>query len=129
MLLSDCNVPNWLTCRIENRMNRTNLKYRQVGLDENAWRIMKPYSSAIFAWENLQGDKLLEVIQESGDVSRSVKIPLNNLSGRPMLTGNYSGFCVQVGISFPISLLLCIPKVSACTDLSASVAKYDTGYC
>lgn len=101
---SDDDAPSWLSCRIENRTGRIKLKYRQVGLDANAWRSVRPHSSAIFAWENLQGEKLLEAIQEGRDVSQSVKIDLEKLGDRPMITGDNSGFsniCVRVWISSP----------------------------
>lgn len=98
-----------LACRIENRTSRIKLKYRQVGLDADAWRIVRPHSSAIFAWENLQGEKLLEVIQEGRDVSQSLKIDLDKLGDCPTIPGDNSGFsniCIRVRISSPVTHLL-----------------------
>jgi vacuolar protein sorting-associated protein 13A/C len=87
------------SCRIENRTGLVKIKYRQVGLDENAWRIVRPHSSATFAWENLLGEMLLEVIQEGRDASQSAKIDLDKMGDHPVISGDNSGFsniCVRV---------------------------------
>lgn len=85
--------------RVENRTHKETIKFRQKGLHENAWRSVRPHSSAIFAWENLQGEKLLEVVQVRGDVPRSAEIDINKMGDHPPLSGDRSGsfnICVRV---------------------------------
>ena len=53
---------------------------------------MRPHSSATFGWENLLGEKLLEVIQDGGDASQSAKIDLDKVGDHPMISGENSGY-------------------------------------
>ncbi|KAG0604101.1 hypothetical protein M758_10G145000 [Ceratodon purpureus] len=85
--------------RVENRTGQVRIKFRQVGLDESAWRSIRPHSSATFAWENLLGEKLLEVMQEGRDASQTVQIDPDRIGDHPMISGDKtSGFniCVRV---------------------------------
>ncbi|KAG0571187.1 hypothetical protein KC19_6G218100 [Ceratodon purpureus] len=85
--------------RVENRTGQVRIKFRHVGLDESAWRSIRPHSSATFAWENLLGEKLLEVMQEGRDASQTVQIDPDRIGDHPMISGNKtSGFniCVRV---------------------------------
>ncbi|XP_024403056.1 uncharacterized protein [Physcomitrium patens] len=74
--------------RVENRTSQMRLKFRQLGLDESAWRSVRPHSSATFAWEDLQGEKVLEVSQEGSDASQIVRIDLDKLGDHPLFNGN-----------------------------------------
>jgi vacuolar protein sorting-associated protein 13A/C len=72
----------------------TQIKFRQVGFDDDAWRWIKPHSTVAFAWDNPQGDQLLEVIPD-GDTSSSsssssytglIRIDVNKVGDHPVLS-------------------------------------------
>ncbi|KAG0557949.1 hypothetical protein KC19_11G167800 [Ceratodon purpureus] len=84
--------------RVENRTGHVKIKYRQLGLDENAWKIVRPHSSATFAWENPLGEKRLEVIQDGRDASQSAEVDIDKMGDHPIISADNSDsyVCVRV---------------------------------
>jgi hypothetical protein len=85
--------------RIENRTKFQRIKFRQAGLDEEAWQTLRPHSTTSFAWEHPQGVQLLEVVADGMEASDALKYDINKTGIQPVLTFDgvtSSSVCVRV---------------------------------
>jgi vacuolar protein sorting-associated protein 13A/C len=85
--------------RIENRTKFRRIKFRQAGLDEEAWQTLRPHSTTSFAWEHPQGLQLLEVVADGMEASDALKYDINKTGNQPVLTFDgvtSSSVCVRV---------------------------------
>lgn len=75
--------------RIENRLLFLPIRFRQVNGTDNSWHSLPPNASASFFWEDLGRQRLLEVLVDGTDSTKSEKYNLDELvDHQPMQTYN-----------------------------------------
>ncbi|CAM6084054.1 unnamed protein product [Calypogeia fissa] len=72
--------------RFENRTPDVPLKFRQLGLDDDSWQQLKPHSTKTFAWDDPEGQQLLEVVPANTDCTEFFRYEINNTGDHPELS-------------------------------------------
>lgn len=83
-------------CRIENRTKSKHILYRQIRTSDQAetaddgWETVKAHCTRSFAWENPQGEQILEVAVNGVNISPIQRYDINKAGDHPVLVSEAS---------------------------------------
>eukprot|EP00897_Mesotaenium_endlicherianum_P008373 jgi/Mesen1/7564/ME000392S06833 len=64
--------------RIENRSILLPIRFRQAGGNDESWQQLQAGASVAFAWEDLQRERLLELMVDGADPATARKVPIDD---------------------------------------------------
>ncbi|KAF9594340.1 hypothetical protein IFM89_030469 [Coptis chinensis] len=84
--------------RIENRSMFLPIRFRQVVGDIDSWKYLLPNSAALFLWEDLGRQRLLEILVDGADPLKSGKYNIDEISDHQPISVNV-GPCSAVRVT------------------------------
>ncbi|KAH7316123.1 hypothetical protein KP509_21G079300 [Ceratopteris richardii] len=82
--------------RLENRMQKVEIQYRQKGLHNEDWQMLQPCSATLYAWDDLEGEQILEVVMGAGSIAEYKTYDINECRTDLHQQNNGSSFFCEV---------------------------------